>query len=96
MKFSTHKINHFIFISVCVCLVIKSCLTFYNPTDCSPPGSSIPWGFQGKNTGVGFQLFLQGIFLSQGSNLSLLHWQVNPSPLSHLGSPYIFKFLFYV
>ena len=30
-----------------------------------------------------------GIFLDQGSNLCLLHWQVNSLPLSHQGSPII-------
>ena len=30
----------------------------------------------GKNTGVGCHALLQGIFLIQGSNLCLLHWQV--------------------
>ena len=28
-----------------------------------------------------------GIFLDQGSNLYLLHWQVDSLPLSHQGSP---------
>lgn len=28
-----------------------------------------------------------GIFLVQGSDLSLLHWQADPSPPSHQGSP---------
>ena len=28
-----------------------------------------------------------GIFPDQGLNLCLLHWQVDPSPLSHQGSP---------
>ena len=32
--------------------------------------------FLGKNTGVGFNFLLQGIFLAQGSNPCLLHWQV--------------------
>ena len=32
-----------------------------------------PWDFPGKNTGVGFHFLLQGIFLTQGSNPSLLH-----------------------
>ena len=27
-----------------------------------------------------------GIFLTQGSNLQLLHWQMVPLPLLHLGS----------
>ena len=35
----------------------------------------------------GFHFFLQGIFLTQGSNPRLLHWQVGSVPLSHLGSP---------
>ena len=30
-----------------------------------------------------------GIFLDQGSNLCLLHWQVDSLPLSHQGSPII-------
>ena len=32
--------------------------------------------FLGKNTGVGFNFLLQGIFLAQGSSSRLLHWQV--------------------
>ena len=38
-----------------------------------------PWDFPGKNTGVGSQFLLQGIFLIQGLNahlFCLLHWQV--------------------
>ena len=37
----------------------------------------------GKNTGVGCHFLLQGIFLTQGSNLSLLHllhWQAGSLP----------------
>ena len=51
-----------------------------------------PWNFPGKNIGVGCHFFLQGIFLTQGSNLYLLHWKVDSLPLSHLGSPAIFFF----
>ena len=32
-----------------------------------------PWNSLGKNTGVGFHSLLQGIFLTQGLNLGLLH-----------------------
>ena len=32
-----------------------------------------PWNFPGKNTEVGCHFLLQGIFLTQGSNPSLLH-----------------------
>ena len=34
-----------------------------------------PWDFPGKNTGVGSLSLRQEIFLTQGSNLGLLHWQ---------------------
>ena len=40
--------------------------------DCSPPGSC-PWDSLGKNTAVDCHALLQGIFLTQGSNLNLLH-----------------------
>ena len=58
--------------------------------DCSPPGSSVHGIFLGMNTGVGCHSLLEGIFPTQGSNLhllSLLHWNTDSLPLSHLGSP---------
>ena len=45
-----------------------------------------PWDFPGKNMGVGCHFLLQGIFLTQGLNLHLLHWQADSLPLSHWGS----------
>ena len=45
------------------------------------------WSFLGKNTGVGCHFLLQGIFLTQGSNLRLLHWQASSLSLCHQGSP---------
>ena len=48
-----------------------------------------PWDSPDKNTGVGCHFLLQGIFPTQGSNLCLLNWQADSSPLSHQGSPYI-------
>jgi len=45
--------------------------------------------FTGKNTRVGCQFLLQGIFPTQGWNLNLLcllYWQVDSSPPRHLGS----------
>ena len=50
-----------------------------------PVGHPSPWDFPGKNTGVGCQFVLQGIFLTQGSNPCLLHWQADSLPLYHLG-----------
>ena len=35
---------------------------------------------------MGCHFKLQEIFLTQGLNPRLLHWQVDPLPLSHLGS----------
>ena len=43
----------------------------------------------GENTGVGCHFLLQGIFLTQGSKLHLLHplhWQLDSLLLHHLGS----------
>ena len=44
-------------------------------------------GFSRQEYRVGCHLLLQGIFLTQGSNLHLLRWQVDSLSLSHLGSP---------
>ena len=43
--------------------------------------------FLGKNTGVGGHFLLQGIFLTQESNWSILPWHVEFLPLNHQGSP---------
>ena len=46
-----------------------------------------PWNFPGKNTGVDCHSLLQGIFLTQGLNLGLLHCRQIPYHLSHQESP---------
>ena len=46
-----------------------------------------PWHSPGKNTGVGCHSLLQGIFLTQGSNMGLLHCRQVIYQLSHQGSP---------
>jgi len=46
-----------------------------------------PWNSPSKNMGVDCHFLLQEIFLTQGSNLLLLHWQAESLPLSHQGSP---------
>ena len=48
------------------------------------PGFSVHGIFSVKNTGVGHHFLLQGIFLIQGLNLCLLHWQADSLPLSDL------------
>ena len=55
--------------------------------DCSPPGSSVHRESPGKNTGVGCQALLQGIFPTQGSNPGLLHCRQILYHLSHQRSP---------
>ena len=47
---------------------------------------SCPWDFPGKSLRVRCHFLLQGIFPTQGSNLHLLHWQVDSSLLGHQGS----------
>ena len=62
-------------------------MTLCDPVDCmKPAGFLCPWDFPGKNTGAGCHFLLQGIFLTQGSNSSLCHWQADSLPLSHVGS----------
>ena len=72
-------------------LVAQSCPTLCDPTDCSPPGSSVHGDSPGRNTGLGCHSLLQRIFPTQGSNPSLLDWWADSSPLSHLGS-LLFKY----
>ena len=46
----------------CCCLVAKSCLTLYNPMDCSPLGTSLCiWGSPGVNTGMGRHFLLHNL-----------------------------------
>ena len=44
------------------------------------------WASPGKNTGVGCSFLLQGILLTQGSNLGLLHYRQIRYYLSHWDS----------
>ena len=52
----------------------------------------------GKNTGVGCHFLLQGIFLTQGSNPHVLHWQVGSYhwATNHQGSLYIYMKPMYI
>ena len=68
--------------------VAQPCLTLCDPMDCSPPRLLCPRDFSGKSPGVGCHFHLQGIFLTQGSNLGLLHCRQILHHLSHQGIPY--------
>ena len=67
-------------------VLTQLCLTLFKPVDHSPPDSSVH-GFPRQEYWSGLPFLLQGIFLTQGSNLHLLHWQADSLPLSHLGNP---------
>ena len=58
---------------VCALMLSHSAVFLCDPVDCSPPGSSVHGIFPGKHIGVRCHSLLQGIFLTQRSNLSLLH-----------------------
>ena len=58
-----------------------------SPILCNPTDSSPPWNSPGKNAGVGCHSLLQGIFLTQGLSLSLLHCRQILYHLSHQTSP---------
>ena len=67
-------------------LVTKSCLTLATPwtVACQSP---LSMGFPKHEYWGGLLFPPQGIFLTQGSKLRLLHWQVNPLPQSYQGNP---------
>ena len=69
-----------------VVLVLQSCLTLCDLMDCDPSDPSVHEIFPGRYTGVGCRFLLWGVFLAQGRNPCLLHWQARSLPVSHLGS----------
>ena len=69
---------------VCVLSHFSRDWLFCDPMDCSPPGSSVHEISQQEYwSGLPFPSL--GIFLTQGSNPHLLHWQADYLPLSHQG-----------
>ena len=54
-----------------------------------------PWDSLGQNTGVGSFSFLQGIFLTQGSNPGIPHCKRILYQLNHHGSPRIPEWVAY-
>ena len=67
---------------------LQSCPTLCDPMDTTR--LLCPWDSLSRNAGVGCHAFLQGIFLTQGSNLSflcLLHWQEGSLLLVPPGKP---------
>ena len=82
-------------ICVLCALVIYSCPPLCKPMDCSSPGSSVHGILQARTLEWVAIPFSRGIFLTQASNLGLLHcWQVlyclsHQGKLSHLRDTHI-------
>ena len=68
-------------------LVTQSRPTPWDSMDYSPQGPPCLWDFSGKNTGESCYFLFQRIFLIQGSNLHLLHWQPYSLQLNHWEAP---------
>ena len=73
------------------CLFLKSVSHLVVPNSAThglqPTRLFCPWDFPGKDTGMVCHFLLQGIFLTQGSNLGLLHCRQALYQLSYQGSP---------
>ena len=70
-----------------VVLIAKSRLTLCDPMDCSPPGSCVHGILQARMLERVAISSSRLIFSTQGLNESLLHWQVDSLPQSHLENP---------
>ena len=68
------------------CQLLICIRLFEIPMDCSPARLLRPWNSPGKNTGVGCHSFLQGNFLTQGSNPGLRHCRQILYCSSHQGN----------
>ena len=82
---------------MCACLVATVMSDSLGSNGPQPSRLLCPWDSPTKNTGVGCNVFLHGIFLIQGSNpgsclLCLLYWQVGSLPLAQPGKPSLLSF----
>ena len=72
------------------------CLTLCDPMDCSPSASSVHGILQARILEWVAMPSSMGIFLTQGSNLSLLcllHWQAGSLPLLLSGKPALHPYI---
>ena len=82
-------------VCMCVCVHTQSCLTLFDPMDCSPPDSSGHEDSSGQNTGVGSHSLLQGIFSAQRLKTGLLHCRQILYHVNHKRSPIILEWVAY-
>ena len=79
--------NFMLYIFWCCCLLTKSYLTLCDPTDYSPPGSSVHGLPQARILEWVATSFSRGSSRPWDRTVPLLHWQAGSLPLSHQGSP---------
>ena len=81
-----------------MCCAVLSCSVMSSslwPMDCSLPSNSVHGDSPGKNTGVGCQARLQGIFPTEGLNPGLPYCRQIVYCLSHQRSPRILEWVAY-
>ena len=77
-------------IAMCVCcssVQLLSCVQLFATPWTIPARVLCPWNSPGKNIGVGCCFLSKGIFLTQGSNLGLLHCRQIFLPSESPGKP---------
>ena len=81
--FENIKISIYVLMHTVLCLVVQSCPTLCNPTDCSPPGFSVHWHWSGLPWPLPEDTPKAGI---KPRSLTL---QAISYHMSHQGSPYL-------
>ena len=68
-------------VCVCACAQLLSCVRLSTTPWIVPHQAPLSMEFSSQEYGSRLPFLLQGIFPTQGSNLHLLHWQVDSLPL---------------
>ena len=69
--------SHRLEVNLKIVVQLLSCVQLFAAKWTVAPRLLCQGDFPGKNTGVGCHFLLQGIFLTQGLNPHLLHWQAD-------------------
>ena len=90
--YTPNKLCFYIYTYMCACVLSHSVMSdSLRPHGLQLPGSSVHGDSPDKNTGVGCQALLQGIFPIQGSNPGLLHGRQILLPSETSGKPYFLR-----
>ena len=88
LRFIIILVNYiYIHVFAVLCIVVQSCLTLCNSTDCSLPGPSVHGDSPGKNTRVGCHALLQGNLPNPGMEPRSPTLQANSLPSEPPGKP---------